>query len=261
MMKSVKLRNHLNRPVTPWWVIILLTFALVVGSTKANADNFVSFHESNEAQTSLDCLAEAMFYEARGEEKIGMFLVGEVIRERVEDEVYEFRSLNSYCEVIHQPSRDSQRPWLCAFSYYCDGLPEVYNADNIKEVESMKLAYEMAQRIIYETVGTRLNLSGNALYYTQHKVSQGWMDQTVITLVFKGHTFRKPLEEKEKKTVWPKSYSEAHYEDFVEMNTMSQGHYFEQVEADYIQRELYNTVGITGYGQMLERYKKENNRL
>lgn len=260
MMKSIKLRNYENRTPTPWWALLLLTFAIVVGSNKASADNFVSFHESNETQTSLDCLAEAMFYEARGEGKMGMFVVGEVIRARVKDDVYEFKNLNTYCEVIHQPSRDKQRPWLCAFSYYCDGLPEVYNADKPSEVLAMQNAYEMAERIYYEPILTQLNFTGGALYYTQHKVSQGWMERTVITLVFKGHTFRKPLEEKEKKTVWPRVYSEEHYETFVEMNTMSQGHYFEQVEADYIQRELYNTVGITGYGQMLERYKKERNK-
>jgi len=260
-MNSTKLYNYKNKPQTPWWALVLLGLLLVIGASNSKADNFKSFHESMEAQRGIDCLAEAMFYEARGDGKIGMFLVGEVIRERVEDKVYEFRNIDSYCGVIHQPSRDDTRPWLCAFSYYCDGLPEVYNADLPSEVKSMEMAYEMASRIINEPEAIRLNLSGNALYYTQHEVSQGWMDRTVITIVFKGHTFRKPLEEKDKKVVWPKAYSEEHYEIFVEMNTMSQGHYFEKVEADYIKRELMNEVGITGYGQMLERYKKERNYL
>lgn len=256
------IENRLNIPRTgsrqPWWFAALVILLLICVAHKAKADNFVSFHESSEAQTSVDCLAEALFYEARGEGKIGMFLAGEVIRERVEDRTYEFKALNTYCEVVHQPSRDPSRPWLCAFSYYCDGLPEVYNASIPGEVASMTMAYEMAERIYHEPSHARLNLTDNALYYTQHEVSQGWMERTQITLVYEGHTFRKPLEQKmDSEVEWPRVYSDSHYSDFVDMNERSQGSYFEQVEADYIKRELMNTVGLTGYDQMLKRYKKE----
>lgn len=243
----------------PTLVLLSLLTLLVLFVPPVQADNFVSFHESTEAQSSVDCLAEAMFYEARGDGKFGMFVAGEVIRNRVEDDYYEFKYHNTYCEVIQQPSRDPARPWLCAFSYYCDGKPEVYNLDNPAHIKAVNMAYKMATAIINEREGSRMNFTDGALYYTQHVVSKGWMDRTEVTLVYKGHTFRKPIEEEEVEVEWPRVYSEEHYNTFVAMNEMSQGHYFEQVEADYIRRDLYNTVGITGYDQMLERYKKENN--
>ena len=59
------------------------------------------------------CLAEAMYHEARGEGKEGMYAVAAVIVNRVEDK----RFPNSVCDVIYEGGETPP----CQFSWWCDG--------------------------------------------------------------------------------------------------------------------------------------------
>lgn len=60
------------------------------------------------AETPLDCLNEAIFFEARGEEEAGQLAVGWTILNRVEHPDYP----DTICEVVHEEGQ---------FSYYWDG--------------------------------------------------------------------------------------------------------------------------------------------
>jgi spore germination cell wall hydrolase CwlJ-like protein len=64
------------------------------------------------------CLAEAVYFEARGETLRGQFAVAEVILNRVESARYP----DSVCGVVRQ---GAERRGACQFSYVCDGRPEV----------------------------------------------------------------------------------------------------------------------------------------
>lgn len=64
------------------------------------------------------CLAEALYFEARGESLKGQFAVAEVILNRVASPRYP----GTVCGVVHQGT--GQRG-ACQFSYTCDGKPEV----------------------------------------------------------------------------------------------------------------------------------------
>lgn len=66
------------------------------------------------------CLAEAVYFEARGESLRGQFAVAEVILNRVESPRYP----GSVCGVVRQ---GAERRGACQFSYVCDGRPEVIN--------------------------------------------------------------------------------------------------------------------------------------
>src|SRR6056297_641376 len=63
------------------------------------------------------CLAEALYFEARGETIKGQFAVAEVIMNRVESA----RFPGSICGVINQ---GTGRKYACQFTYTCDGIPE-----------------------------------------------------------------------------------------------------------------------------------------
>ena len=91
------------------------------------------------AVTSDDqyCMAEAMYFEARGEGWRGMVAVGAVIENRVDDRRYP----STVCEVVHQGAERNDR--LCAFSYYCDGLPE-----RLANLELWELAQRMADAVL-----------------------------------------------------------------------------------------------------------------
>ncbi|MFT6674527.1 MAG: spore germination cell wall hydrolase CwlJ-like protein [Sulfitobacter sp.] len=64
------------------------------------------------------CLAEALYFEARGETVKGQFAVAEVILNRVESKRYP----STPCGVIHQ---GTGKKYQCQFTYTCDGHKEV----------------------------------------------------------------------------------------------------------------------------------------
>ncbi|MCU0882785.1 MAG: cell wall hydrolase [Hyphomonadaceae bacterium] len=66
---------------------------------------------ANEA-AEVRCLAEAVYYEARGEPLRGQQAVAEVVANRVRSRAYP----NTYCGVVYQRARN-----VCQFSWACDG--------------------------------------------------------------------------------------------------------------------------------------------
>ncbi|MEM8740042.1 MAG: cell wall hydrolase [Pseudomonadota bacterium] len=64
------------------------------------------------------CLAEALYFEARGESVAGQVAVAEVILNRVEHSTYP----DTVCGVVKQNQHMRNR---CQFSYMCDGRPEL----------------------------------------------------------------------------------------------------------------------------------------
>lgn len=68
----------------------------------------------------LTCLAEGIYFEARGESIRGKLAVGRVILNRVDSKAYP----NSVCKVVYQNQHKRNR---CQFSFACDGKPDRIN--------------------------------------------------------------------------------------------------------------------------------------
>ena len=68
------------------------------------------------------CLAEAVYYEARDQGWVGMLAVGIVVQNRVRSSRYP----DDICSVVHQGRYWKGNPvrHKCQFSYFCDGKPE-----------------------------------------------------------------------------------------------------------------------------------------
>ena len=64
----------------------------------------------------IQCLATAMYFEARGEPSRGQFIVGRVILNRSQSRFYP----NDICGVVYQNAHMKNS---CQFSFACDGLP------------------------------------------------------------------------------------------------------------------------------------------
>jgi spore germination cell wall hydrolase CwlJ-like protein len=80
-----------------------------------------------EAQSELNCLANAIYFEARGESDAGQRAVAHVILNRVDSRYYP----NSICEVVYQNAHMLNR---CQFSFACDGgTPKVAEFDAFKK--------------------------------------------------------------------------------------------------------------------------------
>jgi spore germination cell wall hydrolase CwlJ-like protein len=108
-----------------------------------------------------NCLARAVYFEARSESALGQMAVAKVILNRVKSPQYP----NTICGVVYQ---GSQRRNSCQFSFACDGLP-----DDVKQPGSWAQAKHIAQRAIKGDPGVAAKLGG-ALHYHADYVKPRW---------------------------------------------------------------------------------------
>jgi spore germination cell wall hydrolase CwlJ-like protein len=83
-----------------------------------------------------NCLARAVYFEARSESEVGQMAVAKVILNRVKSPDYP----NSICGVVYQ---GSNRRNSCQFSFACDGLP-----DDVRQPGAWSQAKSVAQRAV-----------------------------------------------------------------------------------------------------------------
>lgn len=125
------------------------------------------------------CLAEALYFEARGETIRGMFAVGEVIMNRVDSSAYP----DTLCGVINQ---GTGRRYACQFTYTCDGLPET-----IGEPRSWERVGKVARLLID---GAPRALTGGATHYHTKSVNPSWARVYPRTAAIGYHYFyRQPV--------------------------------------------------------------------
>ena len=105
------------------------------------------------------CLAEALYFEARGETVKGQFAVAEVILNRVKSRKYP----NSVCGVINQ---GTGRKYACQFTYTCDGIKEV-----IGEPRAFKQVGRVARAMLD---GAPKRLTKGATHYHTKSVNPRW---------------------------------------------------------------------------------------
>jgi spore germination cell wall hydrolase CwlJ-like protein len=132
--------------------------------------------EVQERTEEWRCLAEALYFEARGEGVDGQLAVAEVILNRVDSARYP----DSVCDVVTQGADNRG----CQFSYMCDGLPErVRNGRAFERIG--KLAWLMLS-------GKPRTLTDEALYFHATHVNPSWSRVFVRTTRIGGHIFYRP---------------------------------------------------------------------
>ena len=82
------------------------------------------------ASSQIDCLTEALYFEARGSSYADQAGVADVILNRVESSKYP----NSICEVVHQYKQ---------FSYYWDG-----KSDRMRNLDAKESARLLAVQVV-----------------------------------------------------------------------------------------------------------------
>lgn len=126
------------------------------------------------------CLAEALYFEARGETVKGQFAVAEVILNRVSSE----RFPSSVCGVVKQGTGKKHQ---CQFSYTCDGRKEVFNEQR---------AYERVSKVARLAIdGVAPQVTEGATHYHTTAVSPRWSrvytrTARIGTHIFYRHTWR-----------------------------------------------------------------------
>ena len=143
-----------------------------------------SMRPKNRPNLQWKCLAEALYFEARGEPVKGQFAVAEVILNRVDSSKFP----NSICGVVNQ---GTGRKHACQFSYTCDGkLERVSN----------KVSYDQMVRIAGVMIdGITQPLTAGATYYHATSVRPSWARRFENTVTIGVHKFYKPVKKFTKK--------------------------------------------------------------
>ncbi len=123
------------------------------------------------------CLAEAMYFEARGEGVDGQLAVAEVILNRVDSRQYP----DTVCGVVGQGANSGR---ACQFSYNCDGL---------KNRIANRPVYDRIGKIAWLMLkGKPRTLTDDALYFHSTAVSPSWSRKYVRTAQIGRHIFYRP---------------------------------------------------------------------
>ena len=153
------------------------SFSGLLGFDKSNFSfNALDDMPKPQATSELKCLAEAIYFEARGEEIEGQYAVGEVIINRVLSKEFP----NSICGVI---SEGVGRLNGCQFSYNCDGKLETISEKKIYEriLKLSKILLEPSARF----------LTDGATFYHSKLVSPSWSKKFKKTKEIGNHVFYK----------------------------------------------------------------------
>lgn len=120
------------------------------------------------------CLAEALYFEARGESIAGQFAVAEVIMNRADSQAFP----NTVCGVVNQ---GIGRRHGCQFSYNCDGL-----AERIHDKKAYQLAGKVADLVLN---GAPRRLTSGATFYHSKSVAPRWAKTLDRTTTIGEHHF------------------------------------------------------------------------
>jgi spore germination cell wall hydrolase CwlJ-like protein len=124
------------------------------------------------------CLANAIYFEARGEPVRGQIAVAQVVMNRVFSGYYP----GDVCGVVYQ---DSHRHLACQFTFACDG-----RRDRIDELDAWVRAREIAR----DTLDGKFWLAdvGKATHYHAYWVHPGWVREMRKLDRIGVHTFYRP---------------------------------------------------------------------
>jgi len=134
--------------------------------------------EEKDRAKAEKCLAEAIYFEARGESVRGQIAVAQVVMNRVFSGYYP----NTVCGVVYQ---NANRHLACQFTFACDGIREV-----VREPD----AYERARKIAAATLDGELWLPevGKATHYHAYWVHPSWVREMTRMSRLGVHTFYRP---------------------------------------------------------------------
>ena len=135
-----------------------------------------------------NCLAQAIYYEARGESQRGQIAVAEVIMNRAKSGYYP----NSVCGVVYQ---GSHRSTGCQFTFTCDG--------SINHRPRGR-AWDRAQRVATAVMsGYTRPITQGATHYHTLAVNPVWNSGLVETTTIESHVFYR----------FPNRSERAHYQE------------------------------------------------
>ena len=124
------------------------------------------------------CLAEAVYFEARGEAVRGQIAVAQVVMNRVFSGKYP----NDVCGVVYQ---NKHRHMACQFTFACDNYADVIREPDMWD-RAKKIAKAMLDGLIW------LPEVGKSTHYHAYYVHPSWVHEMTKLWKFGVHTFYRP---------------------------------------------------------------------
>lgn len=134
------------------------------------------------SEQELRCLAEGIYFEARGEPLRGQLAVGRVILNRVESDAYP----NTVCGVVYQNDHKRNR---CQFSFACDGKPDTITEHGIWHGIRGYAAWLLANDPKPDSKYQVLASLETATHYHADYVSPRWAKFLTLTVRIGRHYF------------------------------------------------------------------------
>ena len=144
---------------------------------KTPAERLGLFDEKSRAK-SEKCLAEAVYFEARGEAVRGQIAVAQVVLNRAFSGYYP----TTVCGVVYQ---NKYRHYACQFTFACDGTRDVIREPDMWE-RAQKIAKAMLDGLIW------LPEVGKSTHYHAYWVRPSWIGEMKKMYKFGVHTFYRP---------------------------------------------------------------------
>jgi spore germination cell wall hydrolase CwlJ-like protein len=114
------------------------------------------------SKTEMKCLAEAIYFEARGEPEQGRIAVAQVVLNRLKNPAYP----NTICGVVYQNKNKRHR---CQFSFACDGI-----RDRITNKSAWVSAQALAKRVLDDDKHLYISDVGASTHYHATYVKPRW---------------------------------------------------------------------------------------
>jgi Cell Wall Hydrolase len=157
------------------------------GETVAGKDNVGQFKSPAERLSlagkprakAEKCLADAVYFEARGEPLRGQMAVAQVVMNRVFSGFYP----NNVCGVVYQ---NADRHLACQFTFACEGK-------DLSRIDELDM-WEQAKRIAKDTLDGKIWLTevGHATHYHAYWVHPSWVHEMKKMYQLGVHTFYRP---------------------------------------------------------------------
>ncbi|TWB92174.1 cell wall hydrolase [Bradyrhizobium macuxiense] len=145
--------------------------------SKTPAERLGLFDDKSRAK-SEKCLAEAVYFEARGEAVRGQIAVAQVVLNRAFSGKYP----ETVCGVVYQ---NKNRHYACQFTFACDNIPDVVREPDM---------WDRAKKIAKAMLDGKLWLPevDRSTHYHAYWVRPSWVSEMKKTYKFGVHTFYRP---------------------------------------------------------------------
>lgn len=163
-------------------LVAIVGVSAFAGTATAQASNPATFeiYDSTEFPEHY-CLAQNIYYEARGSNLADMAAVANVVINRTKDRRYP----DTICGVVRQGRQDANGNMIrnqCQFSWYCDGKSD-RPQDTDMWVKAQMIAWDMIETNKYR------GLTEGATHYHANYVSPNWASDLTLVGRIGAHIF------------------------------------------------------------------------